>query len=470
MKHYYNNQAFNADHLLSEYEDSRTKGKKITLKEPDFINLANHLEHENLLEDALDVLDTALEHFKDSATLHIRKARLLIYKKDIDKALESLNRAEIYGEESFEVDILRVRALCYQKNFDEANALLTDLKIKYFPYSDKLSDVYCIEALLYERQEHYEQMYMALKDALLENPENMEALRRMFMCVEFSRKHRESIQLHLQLIDEKPYSHLAWYNLAHAYYSTSQYDEAIEAFEYSYLINEQYQDAYLDCANLCHSLHKWEKALECYLAALPLINPDEEVLMRIGECYIQLGNYEKAKIYLYRALSHNPKDEEVYFHIGEAYAKEGKWDNAIHFYKQAVKLMPERDDFLTALARNTEKLGLEEEAIALYKRSIQLIPDFSENWVEMASIYIRKNQADVAISILEEGDKHTISSEMYYCNAVCYFMKDQRKEALEFLKEGLLDNFDKHTLIFELNPELKSNKDVQAIIRYYTNE
>jgi len=470
MKHYYNNQAFDADQLINEYEGLVTKGKKITLKEPDFINLANHFEHENLLEDALDVLDTALFHFKDSAALHIRKARLLIYKKDIDKALESLNRAEIYGEESFEVDILRVRALCYQKNFDAANALLTNLKIKYFPYSEKLSDVYCIEALLYERQEHYEQMYLALKDALLENPGNMEALRRMFMCVEFSRKHRESIELHLHLIDEKPYSHLAWYNLAHAYYATSQYEDAIEAFEYSYLVDESYDIAYLDCAELCYSLHKWEKALDCYLSALPLIEADEEVLTRIGECYIQIGQYEKAKIYLYRALSHNPKDEEVYFHIGQAYAKAGKWENAIHFYRQAVKLMPERDDFLYALAKNEQMLGKEDEAIALYKRAIQLIPDFSESWVGMATVYLHRGQPQVALGVLEEADKYTISPEMHYTNAVCHFRLKQRSEALEFLKDGLLDYFDGHAFIFELAPELKLNKDVQAIIRYYRNE
>ena len=472
MKYYYNSQTFNADHLLHEYEELATKGKKSTLKEPDFINLANHFENENLFEDALNVLDTGLQHFKDSATLHMRKARLLIYKKDIDNALESLNRAEVYGEgeASFEVDILRVRALCYQKKFDDANALLTDLKIKYFPYSDKLSDVYCIEALLYERQEHYEQMYQALKDALLENPENKEALRRMFMCVEFSKKHRESIMLHLYLIDEKPYSHLAWYNLAHGYYATSQYEEAIEAFEYAFLIDEKCDMAYIDCADLCYSLHKWDKALECYLNAIPLITPDEEILGRIGECYIQLGNYEKAKIYLYRALSHNPKDEGVYFHIGEAYFKEGKWESATHFYKQAVKLSPERDDFLAALAKNNVKLGLVEQALTLYKRAIQLIPDFSEYWVEMAGIYIHKDQPEIALSILEEADNHTISADMYYSTAVCQFMLGNKKQAMDTLKEGLIDCFEGHTLLFELNPPLQHDKDVKAIIRYFRIE
>ncbi len=455
---------------MSEYEALATKGKKTTLKEPDFINLANHFEHENLLEDALEVLDTAISHFKDSAALHIRKARLLIYKKDIDKALESLNRAEIYGEDSFEVDILRVRALCYQKKFDEANALLTNLKIKYFPYSDKLSDVYCIEALLFERQEHYEQMYQALKDALLENPNNREALHRMFLCVEVSRKHRESVHLHLHLIDEQPYSHLAWYNLAHAYYAISQYEDAVEAFDYAYLIDENFDVAYLDCAELCYSIHKWEKALDCYLQAVTLIEPDEEVLCRIGECYHNLGNTEKAKIYLYRALAHNPKDEEVYFHIGQAYAKEGKWESAIHFYKQAVKLSPDRDDFLAALAKTNVHLQHPNEALVLYKRAVQVLPDFTEYWVGMARIYIEKNQIEVALAVMEEADKHTIGYDIYYCTAACQFMLGAKKQAMDSLKEGLLENYDAHTMLFEICPRLTQDKDVQAILRYYKSE
>ncbi len=373
---------------------------------------------------------------------------MLFYTKEIDKAFESLDRAEIFGYSNFEINLLRIRGYCYQKEYHIAKELLVNLKIQYFHIPEKISEVYSMEALIYERQEDYCQMFDALKESLLENPKNTDALGRMYLCVELSGKYQESAALHQQLIDMEPYSYMAWFNLGHAWYAIGEHHKALNAFDYSLLINDRFELAYLDCAELCYSLHKWAKALPLYLKLLELMEPDEELLCRIGECLEHLGQYEKAKVYLYRGLAKNPKDPEIYFHIGQCYAKESVWESAIHFFKQAVKLNPERDDYIAALANNHVQMGFPHRAIPLYKKATSLLPEMSAYWVELTRIFIQRNKIDEALCLLDEAFENTYDASLLFCQAACQFMQGNKVTAMDTLREGLLENYDMHRLLF----------------------
>ncbi|MBK7699505.1 MAG: hypothetical protein IPJ39_12615 [Saprospiraceae bacterium] len=41
---------------------------------------------------------------------------------------------------------------------------------------------------------------------------------------------------------------------------------------------------------------------------------------------------------------------------------------------------------------------------------------------------------------------------------------------MDLLEEALLENFDQHTIMFEIAPELKLDKDIASIIKYFSDE
>ena len=65
---------------------------------------------------------------------------------------------------------------------------------------------------------------------------------------------------------------------------------------------------------------------------------------------------------------------------------------------------------------------------------------------------------------------YTVAPELLYCKAVCLSKLNLKKEALEVLDEALVDNFSLHQSLFELNPQLRFDKDILAIINYYKGE
>src|SRR5690606_22624009 len=127
-----------------------------------------------------------------------------------------------------------------------------------------LVDIALCEAYLYEKQKQYEKMFEALKEALRIDPSNEEALEKIWWSVENCKMYDESIVFHKELLDRDAYSYLAWFNLGQGHSCNGDYEEAIEAMEYSFLINPDFELGYLECAETCIQIGKYEQALRIY--------------------------------------------------------------------------------------------------------------------------------------------------------------------------------------------------------------
>ncbi len=470
MKHFYFGKQQDLHDLVFQYEVMSQKGKVLNLEEAAFLQLVDFYEEKESTDKALQIVERALTQHQHSSELYVRQARLLIYNLKPELALEALDRAESYGHEQKELKLIRSRALCILEYHHDSLSILYELKNEHYVTKSELSDIYFQEATVYEKLEQFDQMFYSLKQSLIEGPDNIRAMERMWISVELSRKHEESIIFHKYLLDHNPYAYQAWFNLGHAYYSMNKYEKAIEAFEFAFVINEKFELAYRDYAEVCFELKRYEKALNCYLEALEHFESDSDILAKIGECYEYLGQVPKAKIYFFRALNLDPRNDEVYFHIGECYAKEGHKESAVHFYKQAIKLDDRREDYLSSLANTYYDLGRAEKALPLYREATEIAPEQTGYWVKYASFLMELERLDEALELMEEAECNTIGADIYYCKAACLFLLDRRKEAMDSLGEGLIEDFSINEMIFELVPRLKEDKDVKAIIRYYETE
>ena len=468
MNHLYNRK--DAKDLLYLYDTLLKKGTEVNLREVDFLKLISHVEKEISLSDAIEVADNAIKRFKFSPRLHTCKARLLIDYGQEDLAFEALDRAEIFGQSFIETDLLRAKAHLSLSEITEAQRIIYDLKYSYHTTDVERSRVLYVEALIHEQLDEFNQMYTALNEAAQFDPFNDEALQKLFIAVELAKRHEESILLHNFVLDENPYSHTAWFNLAQAHYQLREYEEALDAFEYAFITNDKFEPAYKEFADVCFQLKLYQRALDALEEGFELFEADEDMLLKLGQCHQYLGNTAKAKIFYYRALNLNKMADEVYFHIGECYSEEGEYSSSVHFYNQAIKIDDLREDYLMALAKSYSKMGRFQKALPLFQKATEMGPELSENWVEYASFLVDINGLEEALEVIEEGENYSYGADLFYCKAAILFKMEDRKTALDALGEALIENFNDSESFFNYLPDYRSDKDVKSIMRYYAAE
>lgn len=451
--------------LVAEYELISKTGSTFFFDEKAYAQLITYYEKEEQLDRALEVADHALNHHGFSVDFYIKKAQLLIDLRREYLALDVLDQAAVFAPNELEITLLRAEALTYIDRSEEALDLLENSKVS--AEGEDLSDILLVEAIVYEYEEEYERMFYALKAALQEFPGNLEALERLWLAVDLTRKYEESIPMLEEVINNDPYAFLAWYNLGHAYAYLGHYEEAIDSYEYAFVINEDFEFAYRDCAELCFELKQFNKALKYYTEILENFEPDSEVLLCIGQCYQNLQNYLSARDFYHRALHFDPLNDEVHFHIGECYAAEGKWRSALKCYQKAISIEDRQEDYFAAQAAAFMHLKEFDKAQEAFRQATTLAPESDRFWLQYATFLLEIDHAQEALYVLEEAEESAAGASLLYGRVACLFSLGKRREAMALLGEALEEEYEAHLTLFEMNPTLGLDPEVLGLIAAY---
>lgn len=277
------------EELIGYYEQMQRDNSQCFFEESSFEQIIEYYEARQDVDEAMQVVNMAVTQHPFSATFQLKKAQIHFDRKEFAEALEALDQAMIFDAGDIQVYLLRCDIYTWQGRFPEAIDVI-EAAIQIAD-DDEMPDLYLELADIYEEWEKYDDLFSALVETLRIDPENEEALNRLWFCIEFTEKYQLSIDFHTHFIDQNPYSHLAWFNLAHAYSGLKQYDKAIEAFEFVLVINEEYEYAYKDCAEILYKTGDYAKAAEYFLTASRISKPYKELYYSIGECYEQMDNY-----------------------------------------------------------------------------------------------------------------------------------------------------------------------------------
>jgi tetratricopeptide (TPR) repeat protein len=460
------------DHILSklitEFEDHGQILFTEYWDEKSYLRLINHYEKLCQIEKALQVTSLALKLYQFKPDFFLIKAKLLVTSQRPLAAISVLEQAYALSPADPEITLLKAKAYALSQQFDESLRIITDLKCDFL--KTDLTQLLLVEAFIYETMKDFNKMFDSLREALILNPNNHEALEQIWVSVEFSKKYDESVQLHQDIIDKNPYSYLAWYNLGHAYSCLGEYEKAVEALEYSFLINPHFEQGFLDCAELCLQINLYEKALRCYQEANEIFGPDAELMVYIAECLIKLNRHKEAKMKLQKAIYHDPYNEEIFYYLGECYFAEENWKKAIKSFLQAIELDDQREEFHAGIAMAYEKTGNIKKAESHYRRSANCGLEQSKYWCLYISFLIASGQFEKAEKNLVRADKYSFGADLLYCRAAFYFLTDSKENGISTLEEALTENSKEHHILLKLCPDLSEDKDVISMIRYYSVE
>ncbi len=452
--------------LISEYEAMSQKGTVGFYEETVFLTLIEYYQKAELLGKAMEVVDHAIKQHSYSSTFHKKKAELLLEKGCATQALTCLDQAELFSPSEFETILLRVESLNMLGYYEEAHALLQQLEKQ--ASKKELSEIFLSKAILFESRQEFKNMFLALKKSILNDSSNTEALSRIWFSVEMSRCFDDSIVLHKRLIDLDPYNYVAWYNLGYSYNAKGDHSEAADAFEYAYLINNQFEFAYRDCANACLKLHQYQRALDCYKEALEYVKPDSDIMVNMGFCFEQLNDLSKAKSFYLKAAQLNPLNDNVYYRLGECYNKEEKWNSAIAAYEKALSIEDLKEEYYTALGKCYFQVNEFDLAEKFYSKATEIAPEISTCWIQYTFFLLETGAFESVFETLEEARFYSYGIELSYCKIACLFEVGERAEALKLLNDTLAENDFKEQEIYKYLPSFRNDSEVKSIISIYS--
>ncbi len=461
--------------LIFEYEAMSQKGTVGFYEETVFSQIIAYYKSESSIDLALEAVDKALSQHFYSTTLYCRKAELLAIQKQETAALNAIQQAEVLSPSDYAVKLIKAEVLGLFGEHTYALSIISELKVAcHVEQKKQLADIFYSEGVVYEYMQQYDSMYLALKQALQFNPVHEEALDRIWLCIEMSRRFDESIQLYNQIIDHDPYSYKAWYNLGHAYTYFGNYQDAIEAYEYAFIINNEFEWAYRHCAELCMETKNYKKALECYKEVLALeqikLLPDAELLFKVGQCYQFLGEISFAQDIYINSLKIDDTNDEVYFHLGLCSAASEKWREAINHYQTAIKIEESREEYFAAMGEAYAQLKDNKKAFQYFDIAVELAPEQAVYWIQFASFLIKKGDYEEALNLLEEADENAVGTELLFCKTACLFKMNESTAAMNVLAEALTEDFKMYPLLFTYVPELVEDRKINAILDFYRYE
>lgn len=454
--------------LISEYEHNIDQGRNIYLEDQDYHTIISYYEDELEIDRALETVEKAMQQYSFRSDFVNLKTRMLIKKGHLDIALSTIESGELVTPNQIELQLLKVNIYILQRRNEEALDLLEMMKSTCG--REDLQDVYVAEAFFYESVQDHDKMFQCLKNALIINPNHQEALRLMGESVDHSRNYEESILLHKLIVDKHPYNSLAWYNLGSAYGCVGEYEKAIQALEYSFIINPMFEEGYVDCADYCRELKRYDMALDIYSEAIEVFGPDFDMLLNQAECHFALNCVDDAKRSLFEALEIDSYDDEALYLLGKCYMVNQDYNSAIKVMKKAIMIESNVEGYYHLLAKAYDKAGNPKNAAKCYKKAAESGFEIADYWEDYIIFLIEQREYDLALATAQKADEYTFSYRLMYIEACCHLLIGKKQDALRMMEEALMDSFADHTVILSMPAIISERSDILAMIDYFSKE
>jgi len=455
--------------ILNEYEKQYQDGTEVFFSDLAFQQILQYFKQEQEYQKALEACDQAISQHTYRLEFYLEKAQLLLKLRLYPASLEVMEQAKLLAPEESEIELLAAEAWIGQGMTEEALAILNDLKLT--ATLELMSEVHLLEAMAYTRDENHERAFYMFKAAIEADNKNETAIRRFALCVEATRKFEQSVELHQSLVDKDAYNALAWYNLGQAHEYLGNYFEALEAYEYAYLIDNSFSRACRDSAVLHFEQKNYEKARALFEELFNHTDSetDSDLHIYIGRCYLELGSLQSASIYLQQAVKLDPLNDEAFFYLGQCCAEQEKWTMAERYLEKAIQIEDQRDEYYAVLGEVHYYLEDHASATACMREAIELNEENSRYWILLATFLIDAGEKEEALAVLEEGMYLMLSMEVTYCYVACLLLIGRRQEALYRLGEALTEDFEAHNTLFQVFPDLEGDPGVRSVIASFAS-
>jgi len=446
---------------LSKFESMLKTNKVLFFDSEEFEEIILHYLDMGKATLAKKALKLALEQHPKSTGLKLVQVEMLVYEDKLEQAEKLLN--ELYAIEPTNEEIYIQKANIYSKrdNHEKAVELLqTALK-----YTDDFADVYNLIGMEYLFMDNLELAKDNFMKCLEEDTEDQAALYNVVYCFEFLDQNEDAIAYLTKYIDKNPYSEIAWHQIGRLNYGLKRYEDALRAFEFATLIDDEFLGAFMEKAKALERLKKYEEAIESYTRTIELDDATPYALLRMGKCYEKIGNKVLALKYFNKTVHEDPLLDKGWIAITDFYVRQKKYQKALFYLNKALSIDNQNRLYWKRFATINKELNLFEEAEFGYRKAVEFGDYQLDTWLFWVDILQFLGEFESAIQTLLQASEHFPEEyEVEYRLAGLYFMIHDDKKAKFHLSNGLRLSFKNRTLLEEFFPVVWARKMVQNAI------
>ena len=452
--------------LIRQFQNLRSGRGNSFLEEDAFEKIVDYFDDIEDLSQALEAVEMGIDQYPYSAMLNIKKADLLIATRRYHDALDVLNHAELLDSNDINLYILKTDVYLALDQQEKAVDLLENA-LALFDGQERIEMLFEL-ADVYDDYEEFDKIFDCLKLILEQEPTNEEALYKICFWTDFTGRNEESIKLHQQIIEDHPYSELAWFNLGAGFQGLKLYEKSIDAYKYAVAIDEKFDYAFRNMGDAYIRLRKYKDAIESLERVLELSRPEDVIYEAIGHCYDRLKNFAQARFY-YRKASHlNQEDSKLYFKIACTYINEGQWNTAVKQLQTALQMHRMQPEYNLAMGECKMQLGEFKEAIQYFSNVVAQRPKNISSWEALIRCLYIGEYYDEAVEQIDAAIRHTDNKPIFtfYLSAI-YFAMGRSKEGLAQLETGMNKAPRLLKKLIDLNPSILQHQQVVDLVARY---
>ena len=446
---------------LSKFESMLKTNKVLFFDSEEFEEIILHYLDMGKAALAKKALKLALEQHPKSTGLKLVQVEMLVYDDKLELAEKLLN--ELYAIEPTNEEIYIQKAnICSKRDQHEKAVELLKTALKY---TDDYADVYNLIGMEYLFMDNLEKAKENFIKCLEEDLEDQSALYNVVYCFEFLDQNQEAIAYLNKYIDKNPYSEIAWHQLGRLHYGVKEYENAIRAFEYATLIDDEFLGAFMEKAKAYERLKKYEEAIESYSRTIELDDATSYALLRMGKCYEKLGNKALALKHFNQTVHEDPRLDKGRIAITDFYVRQKNYQKALFFVNKALAIDNQNHLYWKRYASINKQMNFFEEAEFGYRKAVEFGETGLETWLFWVDILQFLGEFESAIqTLLQASEYFPEENEVEYRLAGLYFMLTQNTKAKFHLSNALRLNFDNHIILEDLFPAVWTKKMVQNYI------
>ncbi|WP_296682809.1 tetratricopeptide repeat protein [Flavobacterium sp.] len=446
---------------LSKFESMLKTNKVLFFDSEEFEEIILHYIDSGKTSLAKKALKLALEQHPKSTGLKLVQVEMLVYEDQLDLADKMLN--ELYAIEPNNEEIYIQKAnICSKRDQHEKAVELLKIALQY---TDDYADVYNLIGMEYLFMDNLEMAKDSFIKCLEEDLEDQSALYNVVYCFEFLDQNKEAIAYLNQYIEKNPYSEIAWHQVGRLHYGLKEYEEAIRAFNYATLIDDEFMGAFMEKAKALERLKQYAEAIESYERTIELDDATSYALLRIGKCHERLGNTALAIKYYNQTVHEDPLLDKGWIAITDFYVREKNYQKALFYVNKALAIDNQNQMYWKRYATINKQMNFFEEAEFGYRKAVEFGDYQLDTWLFWVDILQFLGEFDSAIqTLLQATEYFPEENEIEYRLAGLYFMIQDKTKAKFHLSNGLRLNFDNYILIEDLFPMIWEEKTVQNYI------
>ena len=451
---------------ISKYESMLKTNKVLFFDSEEFEDIILHYLDMGKANLAKKALKLALEQHPKSTGLKLVQVEMLVYDDKLDQAEKMLN--DLFAIEPNNDEIYIQKANIYSKRDDHEKAV--ELLKTALEYTDDYADVYNLLGMEHLFMDNLELAKENFIKCLEEDPEDQASLYNVVYCYEFLDQNQQAIDYLNKYIDLNPYSEIAWHQIGRLSYGLKNYKEAIRAFDYATLIDDEFMGAFMEKAKAHERLKQYEEAIENYNKTIELDDATSYALLRIGKCYEKLGNKPFALKYYNKTVHEDPLLDKGWIAITDFYVREKNFTKALYFVNKALAIDNQNALYWKRFGTINKKINLFEEAELGYRKAVEFGDFQLDTWLFWVDTLQFLGEFDFAIQTLLQATEYFPEEyQVEYRLAGLYFMLGDDKKGKFHISNGLRLNFTNHTILENLFPVVWQRKMVQNAINKHRN-